>query len=124
MICFTHHDSPAVAICKACGRAVCPSCAIDMEYAVACSEGCKTEASELHLMNAKAKRIYGLNSGKKLAPIAPLIWALLSSPFVYMIVTSYLRKGTIEWFSLIFVVACIGIGIITWRRAKALELNC
>ena len=124
MNCFTHRESAAVAVCKACGRAVCPVCAIDLIFAVACSEGCQKESAELHQMNEKAKRIYGLGGNKKLTPMAPFVWALLGAPFVYLLISEYVRKGAIEWFALIFLVACISIGVISWRRAKTLEVNC
>lgn len=124
MNCFTHHNVAAVAVCKVCGRAICSACAVDLGYAVACSERCEKDASELHQMNAKAKRIYGLGGAKKLTPMAPLIWILLASPFIFTLISVYMRRGKIEWFALIFVAACLVIGIISWRRNKALDLNC
>ena len=124
MNCFTHSEVNAVAVCKACGKAICHSCVIDLGHAIACSERCKEDAAELYQMNAKAKRIYGLGGSKKLTPLAPFIWAILASPFIFMLISVYMRKGTIEWFALIFVVGCAAIGVISWRRNKALELNC
>ncbi|BFM12680.1 hypothetical protein R50072_28330 [Simiduia litorea] len=124
MNCFTHSEECAVAVCKACGKAICHGCTIDLGHAVACSDRCKVEAEELHQMNAKAKRIYGLGGAKKLSPLAPLIWLLIASPFIFLLISVYMRKGTIEWFALIFIGACIVIGLISWRRNRALELNC
>ena len=124
MQCFTHQDAPAVAVCKACGRAVCRACARDLGFAVACSERCQAEATESQEMTTRAKRIYGLAGAKKQLPLAPLMWGLLALPFLYLIVTTYLRSGAIEWFAAIFVVICIVIAIVSYRRTKALQLNC
>lgn len=124
MNCFAHQDATAVAVCKGCGRAVCAKCAHDLDFAVVCSDRCKSEASELHEMNARAKRIYGLGNAKPQFPLGAVIWFLLAVPFIYLLVTSYLRQGVVEWFALIFVFACLFIGAATYRRAKALQVNC
>jgi len=40
MKCCRHPVSDAVAICKACGRAVCPECVLASEHGIACRQSC------------------------------------------------------------------------------------
>ena len=43
MKCFYHPEADAVAVCKNCGRGVCPGCAADAGPAIACRDKCETE---------------------------------------------------------------------------------
>lgn len=47
MNCFVHLDQPAVGVCIACGRAVCPECAADLQRAIACKERCENEVRRM-----------------------------------------------------------------------------
>ena len=53
MKCFNHPAKEAVAICKACGRAVCPECQIESENGIACRQSCAKTLSEKYALHAK-----------------------------------------------------------------------
>ena len=53
MKCFNHHTREAVAICKACGRAVCPECGIVSANGIACRQSCVTALSEKKVRDEK-----------------------------------------------------------------------
>ena len=38
MKCFHHHDVDAVGVCKLCTKGICPACATDLGYALACKD--------------------------------------------------------------------------------------
>lgn len=52
MKCFNHSDSEAVAVCKACGRAVCPECLQESENGIACSTECTAVLAEQKKLQA------------------------------------------------------------------------
>ena len=47
MNCFYHQTSPAVGICKSCGKGVCPACAVDLGKGLACKARCEENAQEM-----------------------------------------------------------------------------
>lgn len=52
MKCFNHPESEAVAICKACGKAVCQQCVIASDNGMACQQNCAgslANQKELHV---------------------------------------------------------------------------
>lgn len=69
MKCFHHQQADAVAVCRACGRAVCPACTLipDGQHIV-CSERCGTDyektmlarATHLELLHVMARSYKGL----------------------------------------------------------------
>ena len=54
MRCYNHHDKEAVGTCKSCGRALCPTCAAEVEKAVACRGRCEADVSTLLALNRNA----------------------------------------------------------------------
>ena len=65
MKCFNHPAREAVAICMACGRAVCPECGLDSEDGIACRQSCArilSKQKELHAkQSAHLKNIKNMN---------------------------------------------------------------
>jgi hypothetical protein len=68
MKCFNHPESEAIAICKACGKAVCKECGLESENGIACQQRCANTLStqnELyaiqaaHFKNIKRMNIMG-----------------------------------------------------------------
>lgn len=43
MKCFNHPEREAVAICRACGKAVCHGCAVETENGMACGQSCAVD---------------------------------------------------------------------------------
>ncbi|MBC9248958.1 hypothetical protein A9179_01590 [Pseudomonas alcaligenes] len=124
MNCFNHHTDAAIAICKSCGKGVCPSCAIDKGFAVTCSESCADEASDTFIMSSRAKRMYGLGGAKKVFPLGVVIWMVFGLLFSSFGIYRFAESGTPEWFLLLFGAASFFLAFATYRRAKSLELNC
>jgi hypothetical protein len=123
MECFNHAGVAGVGVCKACGKAICRTCVIDLGYAVACSETCSKEAAELQEMNNKGKRIYGIGSSKKRLPSGALIYIIMAVVFGGIGIAGSFG-GEIQWFMLIMG-AMFGIfSVIAYRRAKDIGLQC
>lgn len=53
MKCFRHIEKEAVAVCRACGKAVCPECAIESENGIACRQSCAESLAEKKKLNTK-----------------------------------------------------------------------
>ena len=124
MECFSHSGVQAVGICKTCGKAVCRTCAVDVGIALACSDACADEAKDVHEMNQKGKKIYGIGASRSKLPSGVIMWLLFAAFFGgYGIYVSY-RKQQPEWFLLIFGAISLVIAVIAYRRAKDLGLQC
>ena len=64
MICYTHRDKQAVALCKNCYKAVCEECAIPDDNGFTCPEKCHQEIIVYAQMMQKSKMVYGLQAGR------------------------------------------------------------
>lgn len=58
MKCFYHSDRDAVAVCKSCGRGICPECLADVPPGVACRNRCETEVAALNLLIRRNRTAY------------------------------------------------------------------
>jgi hypothetical protein len=47
MNCFYHQTTPAIGVCKSCGKGVCPACAVDLGKGLACFKRCEENAHAL-----------------------------------------------------------------------------
>jgi len=57
MICFYHHETQAVGVCKNCGRGICEKCAAEVEDSIACLNHCEKKAGEINnLVNKNIER--------------------------------------------------------------------
>ena len=69
MQCFNHHENAAVGLCKHCGKGLCPACATDLGYGLACREAHEGQVAAAHAMATKAARLQSVNrSNKYLGP--------------------------------------------------------
>jgi hypothetical protein len=68
MKCYNHSARDAVAICRACGKAVCQGCVLETEYGFACQQRCTKTLSGInehyvgqaaHLKNFKRMNFLG-----------------------------------------------------------------
>ena len=58
MKCYYHHQSDAVALCKSCGRALCPECAADVGPGTACRQRCEADVAALNTIIERSKSVY------------------------------------------------------------------
>ncbi len=123
MECFTHNAAVAVGVCKTCGRAVCRSCAIDSGMFVTCSDACTREAIDLHEMNQRGKKIYGIGVPKKV-PSGVIMWVLFGALFGGFGIYQSYRHDQMDWFLLLFGALSFVIAFIAYRRTKEVGLQC
>ena len=55
MKCFTHRGSDAVAVCRSCGRALCPDCIAEVGLSCACKNRCESDVARFNEMLARAR---------------------------------------------------------------------
>ncbi len=124
MECFAHASVPAIGACKACGRAVCRNCVIDLSFAIVCSEQCATSASQSRELEERAKPLYGIGTSKRRVPLGTLMWGMFGFLFLAFGIYSWFANGQLELFALIFGAMSLILAIVSYRRAKELQLNC
>jgi hypothetical protein len=124
MECFTHTGSSAIGVCKVCGKAVCHSCVVDASVAIACSDVCAKEAVDLHEMNQRGKKIYGIGVAKPKIPSGVIMWLLFAAMFGGFGTYNSIVNREPEWFLLVFAGISVVIAILAYRRAKDVGLQC
>lgn len=124
MECFAHPGANSVGVCKACGKAVCRACAVDVGVALACSQSCAKEAADVHEMNQRGKRIYGIGVGHKAIPSALIMWLLFGTIFVGFGAFNSFRSHAPDWFTLLFGVTFFVVAWLAHRRAKDIGIRC
>lgn len=124
MECFTHSTAPAVGVCKACGKAICKSCTIDLGIAIACCEQCAKEASDLHEMNQRGKKIYGIGVTRPKLASGVVVWLIFGTLFGGFGLFDSIQNHEPEWFLLLFGMASFVIAAIAHQRAKDVGLQC
>lgn len=124
MECFAHEGKSAAGLCKSCGKAVCRSCALDQGFAIACSESCAREASALHEMNQRGKKLYGIDAKRSRLPSGVIMWLLFGLTFCGLGAFASWRSGEPEWFLLVFGTACFVVAAIAYRRAREIGIQC
>jgi hypothetical protein len=55
MKCFTHRNSDAVAVCRSCGRALCPDCTSEVGLSCACKNRCEPDVKRFNAMLAHGR---------------------------------------------------------------------
>lgn len=123
MKCFTHNSDVAVGVCKTCGKAICRTCAIDSGMFVTCSDACTKEAIDLHEMNQRGKKIYGIGVPKKM-PSGVIMWLLFGALFGGFGIYQSYRHHEPEWFLLLFGALSFFIAFLAYRRTKEVGLQC
>ena len=124
MECFNHPGVQAVGICKTCGKALCKSCVIERDFAVACSEACVKDAAEVHEMNQRNKKMYGIGVARPKLPSGVIMWLLFAALFAGSGIFISIRNQELEWFLLLFVVVSLFVAILAYKRAKEVGLQC
>src|SRR5208283_5834379 len=55
MKCFTHRSSDAVAVCRSCGRALCPDCISEVGLSCACKNRCESDVTRFNEMLTRGR---------------------------------------------------------------------
>ena len=55
MKCFTHRNSDAAAVCRSCGRALCPDCISEVGLSCACKNRCESDVARFNEMLTRGR---------------------------------------------------------------------
>lgn len=55
MKCYTHRNADAIAVCRSCGRALCPDCVSEVGLACACKNRCEADVKRFNEMIAQGR---------------------------------------------------------------------
>jgi hypothetical protein len=75
MRCFNHQDKEAIGVCKSCARGLCPSCAAEVEKAIACRGRCEVDVSTLLSLNRNSLQF--AKTSKQARYLAPTLLIVL-----------------------------------------------
>jgi hypothetical protein len=57
MHCYNHRTTPAIAVCRACGKGVCQGCAHDTGTGIACRDSCEARVQLLNRIVDNNERV-------------------------------------------------------------------
>ena len=81
MKCFNHPEKDGVAICKACGKAICHACILESEDGIACQQSCSNSLAKKKDLHAKqAAHLKNLKRTNLLGSFFSVVMGLL---FIY-----------------------------------------
>lgn len=124
MHCYQHRETEALAVCRSCGRGVCVACSHEGPEGITCSDGCRTLASNVHAMNMRALRIYGIGEKPRRITAPMVAWLLPGLVFMGFGAISSWRAGTIDSadaFSLTLGGVFVAAGV--WMHLQARRLH-
>ncbi|MFI5069695.1 MAG: hypothetical protein ACHP8A_02290 [Terriglobales bacterium] len=55
MKCFSHRSSDAIAVCRSCGRALCPDCIAEVGLSCACKNRCESDVARFNEMLTRGR---------------------------------------------------------------------
>jgi predicted nucleic acid-binding Zn ribbon protein len=116
MICYTHRDKQAVALCKNCYKAVCEECAIPDDNGFTCSEKCHQEIIVYAQMMQKSKMIYGLQAGR--FPTTTILLLVVGVAFGLWGLLSVLGGDGFGFFTLVVGIIFTAVGILSYLNMK------
>ena len=81
MKCYIHRDHDAVAICRACARAICPDCVAEVGLSCSCKNRCEKEVAALNAMIVRDRALHKYLTISSLfiglAGLVFLLWGLI-----------------------------------------------
>jgi len=92
MNCYVHRDRPAVGLCKACGKGLCPECLVEIADGLACRGRCEERARRINAMVDANDRI--LASANRQARASGWFIALLGALFLGFGLLPWLVNGS------------------------------
>ena len=119
MKCFNHRELDAIAVCKHCGRGVCPTCATEVGTATACKGRCEADVAAINDLMMRGRTAYQKGSAThyKLAVFCGLMGVIMGG-FGFMVRS----EGSPAWgvFFLFGLVFLLGAGMFT-HSARRLQ---
>jgi hypothetical protein len=97
---------------------------MECDFVVACSEACAKDAVEVHEMNQRGKKIYGIGVARPKVPSGVVMWLLFAALFGGFGIFTSIRNQEPEWFLLLFAVVSLFIAGLAYKRAKEVGLQC
>ncbi|MFO1414812.1 MAG: hypothetical protein U1F10_13070 [Burkholderiales bacterium] len=90
---------------------------------VPCSEACAKEAADVHEMNQRGKKIYGIGTARRTVATTVLIWFVFTVTFLGDGIFLTWRRGEPEWFLLTFGAGSLLVGVLAYRRSRDIGLQ-
>ena len=120
MKCYFHPEIDAVAICKNCGKGICPECAADVENGMACRNSCEEKVKAINSLFEKSQNSY--LTANRTYKITAVIYKNLSI-WLLLIGTAFLIFGIIQGLLLLFILGILFIisAVFSFTEAQKLK---
>jgi len=120
MKCFNHPTTDAVALCKSCGRAICPECVTEVGLSCSCRNRCESDVGMLNELVERARTSYQKTSAAYFR--VGLFASMMGAVFVLVGVLIVLGGTGVEWgaFLLVLGLLFVGMGISYFVSGKSI----
>ena len=108
MKCYNHSERDAVAVCKACGQAICHTCSIKTGNGFVCQQSCAESLAELNMLQTSQKA--HLKNIKRLNLLGSLFSIGMGLLFIYF---SFQGYGLVYDFVLLLGAGFTVYGVVT-----------
>lgn len=114
MNCFYHPNASAVGICKACSKGLCPECAADLEFGIACKNKHEQRAEDLEFVISKNTKAFRV--AKKNPLIGVLFCGFMGAVFLGF---GLWGRTQISWFSTIMGAGFLVFAVLLFIQNRA-----
>lgn len=77
MDCFQHAGTAAIGLCKHCAKGLCPACAADLGFGLACRGSHEAEVSDAHALWLHCQRMQGTQ--RSLRSLTPMYFLVIGA---------------------------------------------
>ncbi len=93
MKCFNHHALDAIGCCKNCGKGLCSTCAVDLQFALSCRGECESELAAIRAQISRTRKL--LDTQRRFRLAAPVFFVVIGAVFLAADVLGH----RLTWFS-------------------------
>jgi hypothetical protein len=123
MKCYQHHDKPAVAVCRHCGKATCQDCNKDTGQGIACSQDCANELQETASLQQRLKQSLGVGVNAPMPASIPTYFffgLILLLTGIYLSVT----RPDIDYLTIAVSAVFFVMSGVSYKRYRDACMNC
>ena len=120
MKCFIHRNSDAVAVCRSCGRALCPDCIAVVGLACACKNRCEADVARFNAMLIRGRPGPGTGPTPPFDYFRVIFLLVLGLAFIWFGLYFFADHG-VNWFFVVMGLAFSLFGISQYYMNKKMR---
>jgi hypothetical protein len=91
MNCFNHRDKPAIGLCKACAKALCEECVVELTNGLACKNSCEDRVNMINRMLDSNSQVMG--AARHQTRSSGVMTLILGLSFLVFAIFAYFETG-------------------------------